>query len=111
MSQMRQPDVPVVQSFANLSGTSTPFSLPVGFYRAEMHCVDPNNPPTLTVQTSDGLTVLTTLNTVIGGANTDLGIAAPSIPLTGVAAFQIGPNMSLVCVVTGPAATSLQIFG
>ena len=112
MSVMNQPDIQVVKSWINLSGTSEPFSLPTGYYRAELHCADSNNPPTLNITTADGLTTIAgPLNTVMSLGNPDFGIAPLNPSPTGVLAFQVRPNMSLVCVVSNAAATSLQIFG
>src|SRR5438094_398640 len=109
MPQQMQPDVHVVQSFVNLSGTSSSFTLPVGYYLVEMRGSDPNNPPSITVQTIDGIISLATLNTIVGGGNTDFGIA--QIPgVGGQVAFQVGPGMTLNLVVVG-LATSVMIYG
>src|SRR6266849_5746459 len=98
-------DVHEVAAYQNLSGSTAPFSLPVGFYWIDFDPVDPNAGTTVAViDVTNGNTTLCTASPnstghpLIGG------------PLGG-AGFQVGPGVSLKLTVANGIAQSIVIQG
>src|SRR5260370_38865610 len=59
-------DVKIVQSFKDLSGTSSPFSLPYGFCYVDFDAADPNAGTTVSVLDGGGNTLVTVYPNIHG---------------------------------------------
>ena len=99
-------DVRNVAGFQNLSGASSPFSLPTGFYFIDFDAADPNAGTTLQVADGAGNVLANAAQNGVFNQNTNV----PGFP--GGVWFQVGPSSgSLTVTVSNGTASNVIIRG